>query len=109
VCSVRFNPVHDQLFLSSSTDSKVVLWCAASFSSESVDLSFNNDMEDSNISNIPDGPLREYDDHEESVYCCEWSACDPWVFASLSYDGRIVIKRVPRDLKYTILRLYSDN
>ncbi|KRX98783.1 Protein TSSC1, partial [Trichinella pseudospiralis] len=90
---VRFNPVHDQLFLSSSTDSKVVLWCAASFSSESK-LIFS----------IPDGPLREYDDHEESVYCCEWSACDPWVFASLSYDGRIVIKRVPRDLKYTILR-----
>ena len=32
-----------------------------------------------------------------------WSAVDPWVFASLSYDGRVVINRVPSQIKYKIL------
>jgi hypothetical protein len=38
--------------------------------------------------------------------CCaglEWSATDPWVFASLSYDGRVVVNRVPSQIKYKIL------
>ena len=38
--------------------------------------------------------------------CCaglEWSAADPWVFASLSYDGRVVVNRVPSQIKYKIL------
>jgi hypothetical protein len=46
---------------------------------------------------------KAYDEHEESVYVAEWSAADPWVFASLSYDGRFVINRVPREIKYRIL------
>ncbi len=33
----------------------------------------------------------------------EWSTADPWVFASLSYDGRVVINRVPSSIKYKIL------
>lgn len=33
----------------------------------------------------------------------EWSTVDPWVFASLSYDGRIVVNRVPSQIKYKIL------
>ena len=33
----------------------------------------------------------------------EWSMADPWVFASLSYDGRVVINRVPSSIKYKIL------
>ena len=32
-----------------------------------------------------------------------WSAADPWVFASLSYDGRVVVNRVPGQIKYKIL------
>ena len=42
-------------------------------------------------------------DHEESVYALEWSACDAWVFASMSYDGRLVISQVPSAEKYKIL------
>jgi hypothetical protein len=33
----------------------------------------------------------------------EWSAADPWVFASLSYDGRVMVNRVPSQIKYKIL------
>ena len=52
---------------------------------------------------LPDGQIASYDEHEDSVYAVEWSAADPWVFASLSFDGRLVINRVPRDIKYKIL------
>jgi hypothetical protein len=37
------------------------------------------------------------------VYSVEWSSADPWTFASLSYDGRLVINKVPRAEKYMIL------
>ena len=32
-----------------------------------------------------------------------WSAADPWMFASLSYDGRIAVNSVPSAVKYKIL------
>ena len=32
-----------------------------------------------------------------------WSLADPWTFASLSYDGRLVVNRVPSHTKYKIL------
>lgn len=44
--------------------------------------------------------IQTYDDHEDSVYAVEWSAADFWTFASLSYDGRLVINKVPRSVKY---------
>ena len=50
-----------------------------------------------------DGVISTYEEHEDSVYAVEWSSADPWVFASLSYDGRLVINRVPRTEKYKIL------
>ena len=34
---------------------------------------------------------------------CEWSTSNPWLFASLSYDGRLVINQVPKSIKYDIL------
>lgn len=52
---------------------------------------------------IEDGILATYEEHEDSVYAVEWSTADPWVFVSLSYDGRVVINRVPRAEKYKIL------
>ncbi len=37
-----------------------------------------------------------------SVYAAEWSVSVPWVFASVSYDGRVVINHVPQKTKYKI-------
>lgn len=51
----------------------------------------------------PDKVVKLYEEHEDSVYVVEWSSVEPWVFASLSYDGRLVINKVPRDEKYKIL------
>ncbi len=54
---------------------------------------------------LEDGVIKTFDDHEDSVYCAEWSTADPWIFASLSYDGRLVINHVPRAVKFRILNL----
>lgn len=88
IWSVRFNLFHDQLILSSGSDCKVLLTSAASVSSEAA-----------NENRLADGLLHCYDQHEDSVYCVEWSNVDPWVFASLSYDGRLCISKVPKDVK----------
>lgn len=117
IFSVRFNTFHDQLILTSSSDGKVILTCANSCSSESPALqvnknSFKNesgttDEDESDGKNnkeyLDDGLLQTFDQHEDSVYCVEWSAADPWIFASLSYDGRVIISRVPKQYKYRIL------
>ncbi len=50
-----------------------------------------------------DGRVQSYDEHEDSVYGVAWSLADPWLFASLSYDGRVVINTVPKNIKYKVL------
>jgi hypothetical protein len=40
-----------------------------------------------------DGKAHTYDEHEDSVYGLAWSMADPWLCASLSYDGRVVVNR----------------
>lgn len=50
-----------------------------------------------------DGKAHTYDEHEDSVYGLAWSAADPWLFASMSYDGRLVVNKVPKNIKYKIL------
>ena len=54
---------------------------------------------------LEDGVIKTFEDHEESVYAAAWSAADPWTFASISYDGRMVVNQVPRDVKFKILNL----
>jgi hypothetical protein len=50
-----------------------------------------------------DGRVSLYDEHEDSCYAVAWSAADPWVFASASYDGRVAINQVPRNVKYRVI------
>eukprot|EP00039_Didymoeca_costata_P004176 m.71816 g.71816 ORF g.71816 m.71816 type:complete len:350 (+) comp12279_c0_seq1:165-1214(+) len=104
VWSARYNHFHDQLILSSGSDFKVVLSNAASLSSDLYgELDNEEEMGEERKQPIPDGQIAVYDEHEDSVYAVEWSAGDPWTFASLSYDGRLVINRVPQETKYHIL------
>ncbi|XP_051579209.1 EARP-interacting protein homolog [Myxocyprinus asiaticus] len=112
VWSVRYNHSHDQLLLTGSSDSRVILSNMVSISSEPFghlvdddDLSDNeeNQQEDKGKEPLQDSIIATYEEHEDSVYAVEWSEADPWLFASLSYDGRLVINRVPRALKYRIL------
>ncbi|KAL4624078.1 protein TSSC1, partial [Arapaima gigas] len=112
VWSVRYNHSHDQLVLTGSSDSRVILSNMVSISSEPFghladedDLSDGeeNHQEEKSKEPLQDSIIATYEEHEDSVYAVEWSCADPWLFASLSYDGRLVINRVPRALKYRIL------
>lgn len=96
VWSVRYNPCHDQLLLSGGTDSLVNLWRVSSISSAPL-----LEMEDGH--DAPDVRVKGFEDHEESVYSVAWSSCDPFLFASLSYDGRVAVNAVPPSEKYKIL------
>lgn len=108
VWSIRYNHFHDQLVLTSSSDSRVILTNAVSISSEPFghlmeDEEGSDDEEQPPKEKSQDGVISTYEEHEDSVYAAEWSSTDPWLFASLSYDGRLVINRVPRAEKYKIL------
>ncbi|XGW24333.1 hypothetical protein V3C99_006050 [Haemonchus contortus] len=102
---VRFHPVHDQLILSAGSDATVVLSCVVSASSEVGDLGLDDTTEGEETDKLEDGQLERIEEHEESVYACLWAAADPWTFASLSYDGRVVISRVSRKHKYALMKL----
>ncbi|KAL1518138.1 hypothetical protein ABEB36_001808 [Hypothenemus hampei] len=106
VWSVRFNHYHDQLFLTASSDGQVLLSSAASVSSENNPDIKGDSLDDARKSEskqlLADGPL-QWCEHEDSVYSAEWSPSDPWVFASLSYDGRLLVSRVKKSLKYQIM------
>jgi hypothetical protein len=58
---------------------------------------------------LNDRLLKSYQDHDDSVYSVAWSASEEgwnWsTFASLSYDGRVVINRVPEDDARRILAI----
>ena len=96
---VKYNRFHDQLVLSSSTDSLVNLWRVSSISSAPLlELDDENSEQD-----VADVKIRSFDGHQESVYSISWSACDAWCFASLSYDGRVALNHVPSTEKYKIL------
>jgi len=104
--------------LSCSSDAKLVVYNAASVSSESG--GGYDDDDDQRETERYDYILYKYIsfhriigdrvidvllEHEESVYSCDWAANEPWIYASLSYDGRVIVSRVPRNVKYQILQL----
>jgi len=96
VWQARFNPYHEQLLLTSSSDSLVQLWNLA------------QDEEDGNktearASSGADLKPHTFDEHEDSVYSVSWSTADPWTFLTLSYDGRVMCNQVPSSVKYKIL------
>ena len=102
VWSTRYNTYHDQLLLSAGSDSKVVMTSVASLSSEPYGAIVD---EEGDGKKLEDGVISVWTDHEDSVYTAEWSSADPWTFASLSYDGRLVIGHVPQHVKFNILNL----
>ena len=60
-------------------------------------------QEDDLVIKTIDELVSTFDQHGETVYAASWSLNDPWVFASLSFDGNIVINCVPCEHKYKII------
>lgn len=105
VWSVRYNRFHDQLVLSSSSDSTLALWRVSSISSAPlVELDEQDFMSESAAgADVADTRIKTYDEHEDSVYAVAWGASDSWGFGSVSYDGRFCMNHVPSTEKYKIL------
>ncbi|GAX83993.1 hypothetical protein CEUSTIGMA_g11418.t1 [Chlamydomonas eustigma] len=113
VWKAQFNPFYDQLIASSSSDSLVNLFhtphlnstaTATAAAAPAGDLgSGTQSKATASRSGDVDGKVHTYDEHEDSVYGLAWSAADPWLFATLSYDGRVVINKVPKSVKYKVL------
>lgn len=110
--SVRYNSFHDHLVLTSSSDGNVNLLRASTIASQPYGHLIEDELdeEDTTIKNMlaskekqSDGLILKFKDHEDSVYATEWSPNDPWIFASLSYDGRFIINKVPESEKLSIL------
>ena len=80
----------------------IILCCSSEPFGHIVDDEENASEENRNAC-LQDGLLTTFEDHEESVYVAAWSSADPSTIASLSYDGRLVINQVPRDIKFKIL------
>lgn len=112
--AVKYNGFHDQLVLSGGCDGLVNLHSCVSISSENVaptssrfvsydELTVRTDFSDEEFGKAEDGLIKSYDHHEDTVNSVCWSANDPWVFATLSYDGNVIINKVPTDHKYKIM------
>ena len=95
ISSVSYNPSYDQLVLTSSSDSLVNLFNVRSVSSAAE--------EESATSGETGGLATSVDKHEESVYSACWSSASAWVFASLSYDGRVLVHQVDSAIKFPVL------
>ncbi|PKA60829.1 WD repeat-containing protein DWA2 [Apostasia shenzhenica] len=88
--AVRYNPEYDGLILTAGTDSAVNLWLASpAGSNDSIPESLSDYAARQN-----DPLLHSYNDYEDSVYGVAWSCREPSIFASLSYDGRVVVESV---------------
>ncbi|XP_038886470.1 WD repeat-containing protein DWA2-like [Benincasa hispida] len=88
-CAVRCNPEYDGLILSAGTDSAVNLWLASMSDGE-----LKSERKVDSPPRQGDPLLHSYSDYEDSVYGLAWSCREPWIFASLSYDGRVVVESV---------------
>ncbi|XP_027904416.1 WD repeat-containing protein DWA2 isoform X1 [Vigna unguiculata] len=87
--TVKCNPEYDGMILSSGTDSTVNLW----LTSTNHDELTTERLVDSSARWV-DPLLNSYSDYEDSIYGLTWSSREPWIFASLSYDGRVVVESV---------------
>uniref|UniRef100_A0ACD5Y8A1 Uncharacterized protein n=2 Tax=Avena sativa TaxID=4498 RepID=A0ACD5Y8A1_AVESA len=87
--AARHNPEYDELILSAGTDSAVNLWLAEVGTDDSRPESPSGSR-----SRQEEPLLHSYTDYEDSIYGIAWSSHDPSLFASLSYDGRVVLESV---------------
>lgn len=105
VWNVRYNPFHDQLVLSTGTDSIANLWRVSSISSAPLLTLTDENVDGNDGASDTDAPNVRVSRHEhgDSVYGAAWSSVDPWIYLTLSYDGKAVLNHVPSKEKYKIL------
>lgn len=113
VTQVKYNQYRDAIVATASTDWMVNLWNISSLAfkdptktkkaaaaegslAQSQQLLSKSELGRRDIAQ--DHLIRTYQDHEDSVYSICWAWADgenPWLFASTSYDGRVIVNKVP--------------
>jgi len=86
---------HEQLILTTGTDSKVRVFNASAFA-------FQNEGK------LADGEIMKSIRHDDSVYSAAWAVISPWVFASVSYKGQVNVCQLPSEVVESILMGESD-
>ena len=86
---VKYNIYRDALVLSASSCGAVNLWSMSSIAFQNPGTSASTVRENHHV--------RTFSDHEDGITAISWSCAEanPFLFASLSYDGRVIINRVP--------------
>ncbi|CAD8188703.1 unnamed protein product [Paramecium pentaurelia] len=91
VLQAKFNKFHDQLVSLSFDDGTISLYNITSVSSVPQ------------LNKEDDYLVKQYDEHEDSIYGLSWSRGTAWVLASIGYSGHMIINTVPTTEKYKIL------
>jgi len=65
-------------------------------------LSSEAENEKADKTSRKDRLIKSYEEHEDSVYAISW-ATSGWIFASLSYQGRLVVNTVPTEFSDAIM------
>ena len=106
----RFHPLHPALLLTASSDTDVRLWSLPGLKRPGTEPPRSPGAGGAGGGGGAGGAggagdATTFDEHEESVYSVAWSEADPWAFASLSHDGRLVCSRVPDSTKYEMMHV----
>jgi hypothetical protein len=103
VWSVRYNPFHDQLVLSTGTDCVANLWRLSTVSSAPLlTEEYGNNNNNSSETSAPNVRVARHE-HNDSVYAASWGAADAWIYLTVGYDGKAILSHVPSKEKYKIL------
>eukprot|EP01133_Synstelium_polycarpum_P005658 gene5658-6533_t len=109
IWSAKFNKSKDNLVITSSSDNSVNLWNVYSISSAVTESPTSDPATNDGQSKPQSGGkknkrkedrlIKKFEEHDDSVYSACWGSDLPhnYVFASLSYDGRVVINNVPKE------------
>ncbi|XP_061969536.1 WD repeat-containing protein DWA2-like isoform X2 [Populus nigra] len=80
-----------KLLQSGGSDSTVNLWFASTTTSDELT---SESVLKSPTRELDSLLLNSFSDYDDSVYGLAWSSQEPWIFASLSYDGRVVVESI---------------
>eukprot|EP00916_Digyalum_oweni_P017317 GHVL01028298.1.p1 GENE.GHVL01028298.1~~GHVL01028298.1.p1 ORF type:complete len:351 (+),score=99.44 GHVL01028298.1:115-1167(+) len=102
------NPLFDDFIVTAGTDQLICLWKFTSQSSNVINQSCASPT--SNKNEILDTLICKWGDSEtstrqDSIYKggVAWSKFDPWIIASVGWDGVVSFDSIPREEKYKIL------
>ncbi|OMH78503.1 Protein TSSC1 [Zancudomyces culisetae] len=105
VNGLESNSNFEQLLISGGSDGLVNLYNIESVS-KGVTLDEEEEEEPADFGRIrEDRIVKQYETHDAGVYSVHWSLSNPWMFASLSIDGRFIVNSVPQYEKNKILSI----